>query len=188
MPQVKRVLAARLGTRLAPCAAGGPMTGTIAPVLRHAWWDGVARLSDPKITLASAASMLLGAAAAARHGAIDWGWLALTVAGIFFLETAKNASGEVVDFASGADQGVAPEDRSPFSGGKRVIVDGLLSVRETAVVAGVFYAAAAAVGLWIVAARDARVLALGIAGIALAFFYHAPPLRLAYRGLGELAD
>jgi 1,4-dihydroxy-2-naphthoate polyprenyltransferase len=159
----------------------------VAPVHRHARRDGVARLADPKITLASVSSLVLGSAAAARHGGLDWGWLALTVAGIFCVETAKNASGEIVDFASGADLAVTPEDRSPFSGGKRVIVDGLLSVRETAVVAAVFYAAAAAAGLWIVAARDTRVLGLGVAGIALAFFYHASPLRLAYRGLGELA-
>ena len=163
------------------------MTQTIVPALRHRRWVGASRLADPKITLASCASMLLGASAAARHGAIDWGWLAVTVAGIFFVETAKNAWGEVVDFESGADAAVAPADRSPFSGGKRVIVDGILSPRETGVMAAVFYVAAAAVGLFIVAARDTRVLALGVAGLACAFFYHAAPLRLAYRGMGEIA-
>jgi 1,4-dihydroxy-2-naphthoate octaprenyltransferase len=78
---------------------------------------GVWRLADPKITLASAASLLLGASAAAADGPIAWGWLVLTVAGIFFVEVAKNVSGEVFDFDSGADRAVAPEDRSPFSGG-----------------------------------------------------------------------
>jgi 1,4-dihydroxy-2-naphthoate octaprenyltransferase len=41
--------------------------------------------------------------------------------------------------------------------------------------------------LGIAVARDARVLWLGLAGIGLAFFYHASPLRFSYRGLGEVA-
>jgi 1,4-dihydroxy-2-naphthoate octaprenyltransferase len=148
---------------------------------------GVWRLADPKITLASVASMILGAAAAARDGGMAWGWLALTVLGIFFIEVAKNASGEVVDFDSGTDMAVAEEDRSPFSGGKRVMVDGLLTRRQTAAVAALAYVLGAAVGLAIALAREPRVLWLGLAGVGAAFFYHAPPLKLSYRGLGELA-
>ena len=88
------------------------------PQQRGDFFAGFWRLADPKISLASMASMLLGACAAALDGPLAPGWLALTVAGIFFLEVAKNASGEVVDWDSGTDQAVAPEDRSPFSGGK----------------------------------------------------------------------
>lgn len=153
----------------------------------HAGGTGLLRLADPKVTLASAASLALGTAAAAGRGPLAWGWLVLTVLGIFLLEAAKNASGEVVDFDSGADQAVAPEDRSPLSGGKRVILDGLLSRRATMVAAAAFYASSAAVGLAIATRREARVLGLGLAGFALAYFYHAAPLRLAYRGFGELA-
>ena len=149
--------------------------------------EGVWRLADPRITLASAASLLVGAAAAAADGPLSWPWLAATVAGIFCLEAAKNASGEIVDFDSGADAAVAEEDRSPFSGGKRVLVDGILSRRQVTIVAAVGYALTAAFGLAIATGREPRVLALGAAGIALAFFYHAAPLRLAYRGLGEAA-
>jgi 1,4-dihydroxy-2-naphthoate polyprenyltransferase len=148
---------------------------------------GVWRLADPKITLASAASMLVGAGAAARDGPLAWEWLALTVAGIFFVEVAKNASGEVVDFDSGTDAAVAPEDRSPFSGGKRVMVDGLLTRGQTWAVAAVGYALAAAAGLAIAWAREPRVFWLGMVGVACALFYHAAPLKLSYRGLGELA-
>lgn len=155
--------------------------------LRAHWGGGIWRVADPKITLASVASMLVGASVAAHEGPIAWGWLALTVVGIFAVEAAKNASGEIFDWDSGADQGVTESERSPFSGGKRVIVDGLLDRRQTALVAAGFYAIAIAAGLAIVLAREPRVLALGLIGVALAYFYHAPPLRLAYRGFGELA-
>jgi len=35
--------------------------------------------------------------------------------------------------------------------------------------------------------REPAVFWPGITGVALAYFYHAPPLRLSYRGLGEAA-
>jgi 1,4-dihydroxy-2-naphthoate octaprenyltransferase len=155
--------------------------------MRGKTWQGVWRLVDPKITLASAVSLFLGACAAAAAGPLHWGWLAVTVGGIFAIEAAKNASGEIYDWDSGDDQAVEPADRSPFSGGKRVLVDGLLSRGETWTVAGIAYAAGIAAGLAIAAVREPRVFWIGIAGVALAFFYHAPPLKLSYRGLGELA-
>ncbi len=150
-------------------------------------WAGVWRLVDPKLTLAFLPPMLVGAAAAARQGPLAWGWLAASVGGIFLLEVAKNASGEIVDFDSGADLAVAPEDRTPFSGGKRVLVDGLLTRGQTAAVAAAGYLLAGIVGALIAWAREPRVVGIGLAGAALAFFYHAPPLRLSYRGLGEVA-
>ncbi|MCC6752280.1 MAG: prenyltransferase [Deltaproteobacteria bacterium] len=151
------------------------------------WLVGVYRLADPKITLASAASLFLGAAGAAHEGPLSWPWLLVTLFGIFCLEAAKNASGEIYDFDSGADQAVEEADRSPFSGGKRVLVDGLLSRGQAATVAAVFYAAGILSGAGIVLFREPRVFWVGLLGVLLAFFYHAPPLRLAYRGLGELA-
>lgn len=148
---------------------------------------GVWRLADPKITLASMASLFLGLSVAWSEGPLSVSYAALTILGIFFVEVAKNASGEVFDFDSGTDLAVAPEDRSPFSGGKRVLVDGLLTRGQTMAVAAVTYALGGLVGLWIVAQGQRSVLWLGLAGVALAYFYHAPPFKLSYRGLGELA-
>jgi 1,4-dihydroxy-2-naphthoate octaprenyltransferase len=131
--------------------------------------------------------MILGASVAAWQGPLSWPWLALTVLGIFCIEAAKNASGEIFDWDSGADVGLKPDERTPFSGGKRVLVDGLMTRRQCAIVAAVFYAVGIGAGLAIVVLRERGVLTLGVIGVALAFFYHAPPLSLAYRGLGEVA-
>jgi 1,4-dihydroxy-2-naphthoate octaprenyltransferase len=148
---------------------------------------GIWRVADPKITLASVASMILGAALAAWQSEIDWLWLALTVLGIFCIEAAKNASGEIFDWDSGDDRAVSEAERTPFSGGKRVLVDGLMNRRETAIMAAAFYALGSGIGLAIVGFREPKVLWLGLVGVGLAYFYHAPPFKLSYRGFGEVA-
>lgn len=151
------------------------------------FWQGFWRLADPKISLASFASMFLGACAAAANGSLHFGWLAVTALGIFAIEIAKNASGEIFDWNSGNDQAVKEEDRSPFSGGKRVLIDNLLTKDQTAGIALVCYLLGSLAGLSITMWREPRALWLGIAGVALAYFYHAPPFKLSYRGLGEVA-
>ncbi|MEH6583564.1 MAG: prenyltransferase [Halioglobus sp.] len=151
------------------------------------FWQGFRRLADPKISLASFAGLFLAACMAHQDQGLAWSWLILTVIGIFALEVAKNASGEIVDYDSGTDLAVSAENRSPFSGGKRVMVDALLSRTQTIRIAWVFYAVAIAVGLFITLYREDRILLIGIAGVALAWFYHSGPLRLSYRGLGEIA-
>ncbi len=147
---------------------------------------GLWRLADPKISLASFAGMFLGACAAARDGGLSWRWLLLTVLGVFCIEVAKNASGEIFDYDSGTDLAIRLEDRSPFSGGKRVLVDGLLTRRQTIAIAAVAYLLGIVAGVIIVLYREPQVLWLGVAGVACAYYYHAPPLRLSYRGSGEL--
>ena len=149
--------------------------------------SGLWRLCDPKISMASISSMFLGTCLAVTSGSIDLMWLALTVIGILALEAAKNASGEVYDYDSGADLAVAEEDRSPYSGGKRVIVDGLMSRTQTIVSGAIFYLLGITIGLFIFSQRESAILMLGIGGVLLAFFYHAPPVKLSYRGLGEIA-
>jgi 1,4-dihydroxy-2-naphthoate octaprenyltransferase len=159
---------------------------TSIPAASHDLWKGFWCLADPKISLASMASIFLGTCTAAALGPLHLGWLAVTVLGIFAIEVAKNASGKIFDFDSGADLAVSPEDRTPFSGGKRVLVDGLLTRRETIVISLIGYLIGAGAGFWIVAARESGILWIGIIGVLCAYLYHAPPLKLSYRGLGEL--
>jgi len=71
----------------------------------------------------------------------------LTLVGIYAVEVGKNATNEVVDWRSGTDRFVAPEDRTPFSGGKKTITGGLLTEKEAIVIAVASFAVAGAVGL-----------------------------------------
>lgn len=154
--------------------------------LRAGVWLGFWRLADPKISITSLACMVVGGSLAATDGPIHWPWLAVTGIALFCMEVAKNAWGEVFDFDSGTDLAVAPDDRTPFSGGKRVLVDQLLTRGQTWTMALAFGGVGIALGALLVFARAPEAFWVGIVGLALGWSYHGPPLRLAYRGLGEL--
>jgi 1,4-dihydroxy-2-naphthoate octaprenyltransferase len=145
---------------------------------------GFWRLADPKITLASMASIFLGACLVAAHGEIHAGWLGVTVLGFFAVEVAKNASGDIYDYET--DMAVAREDRTDFSGGKRVLVDGLLSRSQTWAIAIVFYVLGIGTGIVIVVFREPLAIWPGVIGLILAWSYNGPPGKFAYRGVGEL--
>ena len=102
------------------------------------------------------------------------------------MTVAKTGCDDIYDFHSGNDQAVAPADRTPFSGGKRVLVDGLLTRTQTWAMAFCFTVLGCALGAVIVLLQAPEALWVGIAGLVLGWSYHGPPLRLVYRGFGEL--
>ncbi len=161
------------------------MTAPPEPAQRRELWSGISRLADPKISLTSLASIYLGIAVAAEE-VFDPVWLVVTLLAYFAVEVAKNAWGDLFDYDSGDDLAVAEVDRTPFSGGKRVLVDGLLTRRQVVIIAVAFALAGLALGALIVFLREPAALWIGVVGFALGWSYHGPPLRLTYRGLGEL--
>jgi 1,4-dihydroxy-2-naphthoate octaprenyltransferase len=151
-------------------------------------WQGFWQLADPKIWIASTVPMLVAAALAyGNTGRFHPGWFLLSAVGIYLIETGKNAINEYVDYKSGADRNVTPENRTPFSGGKKTIVDGKLTLGEVKVISYGTMLAACAIGLFIVLYREFDVLWIGLAGVFLSVFYSVPPFSFAYSGLGELA-
>ena len=127
----------------------------------------------------------LGVAAAASNGAFDI-WLALlTLLGAVFIHLALNVTNDVFDTLSGAD--AANSTPTPFSGGSRVIHYGLVSLRTMSLMAAAFYLAGGAIGVYLAATRGWELLIIGAAGMFFAIFYTAPPFKLVYRGLGEIA-
>lgn len=154
--------------------------------MKNRFWIGFWRLADPKISLTSVASIHIGAAVAASDSAFSITWLAVLLVAFFAIEVAKNAWGDVFDYDSGTDQAVAPEDRTTFSGGKRVLVDNLLTRGQTWAMAAGFTLLGLVAGAAIVFLREPAAFWIGVVGFVLGWSYHGPPLRLAYRGLGEL--
>jgi len=130
--------------------------------------------------------MAIGAALAARDGSFSWWWLLVMGLAMFCMEVAKNAWGDVYDYDSGTDQAVKPEDRTDFSGGKRVLVDNILTRKQTWGIAFVFGVAGLILGAMLVFLREPSIFWLGTVALVLGWSYHGPPLQLAYRGLGEL--
>lgn len=147
---------------------------------------GFWRLADPKISITSAAAMAIGGALAARDGSFSWPWLLVLGLAMFCMEVAKNAWGDVYDYDSGTDLAVQPEDRTDFSGGKRVLVDNILTRGQTWAIALLFGGCGLILGAVMVFLREPSLFWLGTLALVLGWSYHGPPLRLAYRGLGEL--
>ena len=130
--------------------------------------------------------VLLGILIALRHGAFDI-WLALlTVVGASLAHLAINVTNDIFDTLSGADE--ANVNPTQFSGGSRVLIYDLLTLRQLLTVALALFGGAAAIGLLLVwLTGSLTLLLIGIAGIAVGIAYTAPPLKLVYRGLGEIA-
>ncbi|HEX2434710.1 MAG TPA: 1,4-dihydroxy-2-naphthoate octaprenyltransferase [Gaiellaceae bacterium] len=129
--------------------------------------------------------ILLGIAVAAWTNGFNW-WLALlTLIGGACIHLGLNVANDVFDTTSGAD--AANVNPTQFSGGSRVVLYGLLSLRELALLSLGFYAVGIAIGIGLAAARGWDLLWVGVAGALVSLFYTAPPLKLVHRGLGDIA-
>lgn len=150
-------------------------------------WNGFWQIADPKIWIASTIPMAVGGALAYAHtGSFSWIWFLVGAAAIYLLEIGKNAINEYIDYLSGVDQFVTPDKRTPFSGGKKTIIDGKLSLKENLVIGIVTVALGCILGLYVVFVREFSVIWFGLSGVFFALFYSLPPFQFAYRGLGEL--
>jgi 1,4-dihydroxy-2-naphthoate polyprenyltransferase len=130
--------------------------------------------------------VVLGIAIAASHGLFDLAAAALTVMGAAFVQLGLNVANDVFDSVQGADDAnVTP---TQFSGGSRVIQYGLVSLRQMATLATLFYVLAGIVGLVLLATHGSpALLVIGVVGFVVSLGYTAPPLKFVYRGLGEIA-
>jgi 1,4-dihydroxy-2-naphthoate octaprenyltransferase len=147
--------------------------------------DLVRAVRAPSLVAGLMPPLVAGALAAWQGRPVDPLHLALCALGVVALQAGVNLANDYFDDASGLD--ADPDFSSmPFPLGSRVIQSGALSRRGVLVFSAACFGAGAACGLALDAVHPGNVvLGLGAAGALLGWFYTAPPLRLAYRGVGE---
>jgi 1,4-dihydroxy-2-naphthoate polyprenyltransferase len=128
---------------------------------------------------------LLGLASATLSG-VTLNPLTATVTLLFALlaHGGANVVNDYYDAKSGCD--AANDERVfPFTGGSRVIQNGVLSLQEAGVFGYALLAVVIPAGLWLTAVSGPGLIGIGLAGLLTGWAYSAPPLKLQSRGLGE---
>lgn len=148
------------------------------------FWTFFTATRVPFLT-ATLVPVMLGAVVARAHGFTAWWLVVLALVGASCVHLGLNVLNDVFDADSGADEAnVTP---TPFSGGSRVIQHGIVSQRAMWWAAAAFFVAGSGIGIGLAVTRGVEILWLGVAGVFLSIFYTAPPFKLAYRGLGDVA-
>ncbi|HEY3398740.1 MAG TPA: 1,4-dihydroxy-2-naphthoate octaprenyltransferase [Armatimonadota bacterium] len=149
------------------------------------WWFWI-RASRFEFFTGVIAPTLVGCAVAYDDsGRLHLGLALLTLLGLLFLHAAANLANDYFDHLSGNDALNRTFIR-PFTGGSRVIQQGLARPREVLVASLLSLGLGALLGFILVWLRGLPILVLGLVGGLTGFFYTAPPLKLGYRGLGEI--
>ena len=141
----------------------------------------------PMFLVASIFPVLVGTSIAYRQIVnVDLYAVFLALLAIVFVHAGVNVFNDVHDELNGTD--AINEDRiSPFTGGSRIIQDGLMSLTQMRQLAVMLIGISIVFGGALVIYKGTAVLWFGLAGLLLGITYSAPPLKLASRGLGESA-
>jgi 1,4-dihydroxy-2-naphthoate polyprenyltransferase len=89
------------------------------------------------------------------------------------------------DYRSGTD--VINKERTPYSGGSGLLPEKILKPGQVLAASIACFILCIVLGIYIVLTRSPTLIVIGVIGVLLGLFYTAPPLKLAYRGLGEAA-
>lgn len=131
-------------------------------------------------------SGVLGGISAWYHtGSFNWVYFLLTLLGIILLNTGTNLINDYFDHTSSLDD--INRELTKFSGGSRVIQDGLISAKKILLVGLAAFVLASLIGLYLnYRLKGNVILVIGVIGVFLGYFYTAEPFRLGYTPLSEI--
>lgn len=142
-------------------------------------------LGPPFIALTIVVSLLGAAIVYQRSAGLDFkAWL-LCAFSLVLIHFGTSSLNDYFDFLSGTDN----INQSPtlFSGGSRVIQDGLLKPKALLRGGVLFIAIGSSIGIYLAFLKGLPIFLLGLIGVFLSVGYVHPKINLSKRGLGELA-
>ena len=139
----------------------------------------------PPFLLVSLGACLVGIATAYASGvALDPAPAIATIVFAMAAQAGANVLNDYYDALSGNDA-ANTERIFPFTGGSRMIQNGVLSERQMLAFGTALFAATMGAGLWLMTASGPDLFFYGAAGLFIGWAYSAPPLQLNSRGWGE---
>ncbi|WP_424357319.1 prenyltransferase [Methanocella sp. MCL-LM] len=117
-------------------------------------------------------------------GQFSVSYFILSLIAIVLLHAGTIAFNDFFDYWTGADR--INKERTPFTGGTGLLIDGTLKPAHVLVAGSLCFLLCITIGMYIVLTRSPIVFLFGVVGVGLGAFYTAPPLKLAYRLLGEI--
>ena len=148
-------------------------------------WLTVWRMTRPGFLLVTAVACLLGQATALSSGiALSTPKALASIVLAVLTHAAANVINDYYDALSGADE-INTQGLFPFTGGARLIQNGEVSPGFTLQLALALCAVLIPSGMLLAWHSGPGLIGFGLAGIAIAWAYSAPPLALMSRGWGE---
>jgi 1,4-dihydroxy-2-naphthoate octaprenyltransferase len=164
--------------------AGASGSGSLADDRRLGLVEAVRRrlgatweILRPFAYTASVIPVLAGAALAGLDERFAWLPFLAALAGAVLLHSGTNIVNEIYDVRQGIDTIVSPR-------ASHAIVKGRMTERAAFTVAGLAFALAVAIGVYLLVLRGPAIVVLGLLGLVGGWGYTAPPLQLKYRALG----
>lgn len=112
-------------------------------------------------------------------------YFVLVLLGSVFFHAGANVANDYFDHKSGNDE-ANKEFVGPFTGGSRLIQNGLLTPREVQLEFIAFFAAGLLVFSFLAVKSGFPLILMGLIAVFSGYFYIAPPVFLVSRGIGEL--